>query len=139
VVHSCCCDGGSGGCASSPSKKAEVSKPPEALSRLQDALKSARDAAAKEPNNAERQYQLGNALFDLQRYDEARVAYEATIAISPQYGSAHCNLGLCLRFLGLLPQAIEEYRKAIAIDPKDVTTRYNLIAALERRAISRAS
>jgi len=119
------------GCATSLKKKPEVSKAPEAMTRLQGALKSARDAVAREPDNAERQYQLGNALFDLQRYDEARIAYEAATKLSPEYGSAHCNLGLCLRFLGLVPQAIEEYRKAIAIDSNDTTTRYNLIAALE--------
>jgi tetratricopeptide (TPR) repeat protein len=30
-----------------------------------------------------------------------------------------------------VPRAIEEYRKGLAIDPKDTTARYNLIAALE--------
>ena len=119
------------GCATSPKKKPDLPEPPESVARLQNALKHAHDAVAKEPNNAENHYRLGNALFDVESYEEARAAYEAAIKLAPEHESAYCNLGLCLRRLGLLPEAIAAYRKALSIDPNDATARYNLVLALE--------
>ena len=119
------------GCATSPKKKTDFPGPPESVARPQEALKQAHDAVQKDPNNAGNHYRLGNALFDVQRYDEARAAYEAAIKLSPEHESAHCNLGLCLRRLGFFPEAIAAYRKALAIDTDDAAARFDLVAALE--------
>jgi Flp pilus assembly protein TadD len=42
------------------------------------------EALTAEPNNAELHFKLGASLFALKRYDEARVALEKAIALSPQ-------------------------------------------------------
>ena len=60
------------GCATSKkATPAPAERPPEPIARIQDALKEAQDAAAKEPQNARNQYRLGNALFDAERFDGA--------------------------------------------------------------------
>lgn len=119
------------GCATSARKKQETPAPPESVARVQDALKEASEAVRANPNDARNQYCLGNALFDVERYDEARAAYEAAIKLAPDHESAHCNLGLCLKRLGLHKEAVAEYRKAVSLDPNDTTAQFNLVSALE--------
>jgi tetratricopeptide (TPR) repeat protein len=121
------------GCAThAPKDKAKKgTPPPEPIAKLTQALEQAQEAARQDPNNAELQYKLGNALFDLRRYDEARGAYENAVRLAPNHRSAHSNFALCLKRLGRLPEAIEQYRAALALDANDVTTLNNFIIALE--------
>jgi len=120
------------GCAThGPQGKAKRGTPPaEPIAKLTRALEEAQEAARQDPNHADFQYKLGNALFDLRRYDDARGAYENAIRLAPNHGSAHSNLALCLKRLGKLPEAIEQYRAALALDANDVTTLNNYIIAL---------
>ena len=120
------------GCATAPKEKAPAKKAPlpAEVAAQHEALDQARNAARAEPNNADLQYKLGNALFDTGLYDQAREAYESTVRLDPSHASAHANLGLCLKRLGRLREAIDAYRAALAIDPKDAVTLRNLAIAL---------
>lgn len=60
-------------------------------------------------------------------YDQAIVLYQRSIAIHPT-AEAHTFLGWTLHFQGKLPEAIEECKKAIEIDP-DFGNPYNDIGA----------
>ncbi|MCX5757264.1 MAG: tetratricopeptide repeat protein, partial [Candidatus Hydrogenedentes bacterium] len=75
------------GCASSRGKKPE-DVPPEKR------FEQARKAVAHHPNDPTPLYQMGNALFDLQRYEDAAAAYEGVLSLDPNHASAHVNLGL---------------------------------------------
>jgi len=120
------------GCATSAKKKKpELPAPPESIARVEDAVKEAKEAVRANPNDARNQYCLGNALFDAERYNEARAAYEAAIKLAPDHESAHCNLGLCLKRLGLQQEAVSEYRQALSLDPNDATAQFNLVSVLE--------
>ena len=46
------------------------------------------------PDYAEAYYNLGNALKELGRYEEAVSRYEQTLSIRPDYAEAHINLGV---------------------------------------------
>jgi len=115
------------GCASSREKKSPESIPPEKR------LEEARKAVAHHPNDPECLYRMGNALFDLQRYQDAVAAYEGALALAPNHASAHVNLGLTLKRLSRLPEAIAHYEAALAIDPNDLITLRDLAAAQEAK------
>lgn len=89
------------------------------------------DAVEAQPENAEAHYELGNALFDLGRINEARMAYAEAVRLNPEHSGALCNLGLCQRYLGDISGAIESYEQALAIDPDDLTTLRNMTIALQ--------
>ncbi len=74
---------------------------------------------------------LGNALKDLGRVEEARAAYEAALACDQAYPDAHNNLGLLLSEQGQLGEAIVCYDQAIALNPNYADAFSNKANALE--------
>ena len=88
------------------------------------------DRAEAEPEDPTLQYQLGNALFDLRRYPEARTAYANAVALDADFADAHTNLGLTYRLLSDLPNALNHYRMSLALQPNDITTLQNIIIVL---------
>jgi tetratricopeptide (TPR) repeat protein len=78
---------------------------------------------------------LGNRLFDLERYEEAEAAYRKAIELDPNYASPHNGLGSLLRRLKRYEEAEAAYRKAIELDPNYAMARNNqgsLLSDLER-------
>jgi Flp pilus assembly protein TadD len=75
---------------------------------------------------------LGGALFNLRRTDEAVAEDRKAVELAPDYGGAHYNLGVVLQNKGLVDEAIAEYRKAIALmpNPDYPEAHYNLGIAL---------
>ncbi|MEG3961743.1 tetratricopeptide repeat protein, partial [Microcoleus sp. S36b_A2] len=65
---------------------------------------------------AEAHRNLGLALQQQGRLDEAIAAYRPAIQINPNDAEAHRNLGLALQQQGRLDEAIAAYRQAIKID-----------------------
>jgi tetratricopeptide (TPR) repeat protein len=43
--------------------------------------------------------------------------YKQAVVIAPRYSQAYYQMGNCLALLGLYPEAIEKYQRAIHIDP----------------------
>ncbi len=83
---------------------------------------------------AEIDYDRGNALYRLQRFEEARDAYRKALAgpegLRPR--DAY-NLGNTLAHLGATDEAIDAFRKALAADPGNENARYNLEVMLRRK------
>lgn len=93
-----------------------------------DRLTAARTAAEQKPNDPDAQYALGNALFDLNIYNEAAAAYQRCLQLDEKYAKAYTNLGLALRRMGQPQVAVGLYEKALALTPDDVETWKNLWA-----------
>ncbi len=68
-------------------------------------------------------WRQGYALHQLQRYEDATLFYRLSIGIHPT-ARAHTFLGWSLSYLGRLPEAIAECKKAISLDP-DYGNPYN--------------
>jgi tetratricopeptide (TPR) repeat protein len=83
-------------------------------------------AIALDPKLTPAHNNLGNALADKGRLDEAMAEYRQVIALDPKEAKAHFNLGNALRAKGRWDEAIAEYRQAIALDPKDAKCHSNL-------------
>jgi tetratricopeptide (TPR) repeat protein len=69
---------------------------------------------ALRPDLADVHCNLGAALADLGRPDDAEAAYRRAIALKPDFAGAHNNLGNLLKHLGRLDEAEGAYRDAIA-------------------------
>jgi len=59
----------------------------------------------------------GNALKDLQRFEEALADYDRAIAASPDFTEAHYNRGVALLELKKPDEALASYDRAIALKP----------------------
>jgi tetratricopeptide (TPR) repeat protein len=69
---------------------------------------------------------LGRALMDLGRVDEAMVHYEEALRIAPDYWTARINYGNALVSAGRWDEAKAEFEKAAEIDPTSAPAFTNL-------------
>lgn len=60
---------------------------------------------------------LGAALGDLGRLDEALASYQRAVVLKPDYVMAICNLGNTQRKLGRTGEAAASYQRALVLDP----------------------
>jgi tetratricopeptide (TPR) repeat protein len=73
---------------------------------------------------------VGVALQEQQRYDEAIAHYRKAIELRAEYPPAYNNLGTALRAAGRAGEAIEIYDRAIHLQPDFPDAHYNLANAL---------
>jgi predicted O-linked N-acetylglucosamine transferase (SPINDLY family) len=69
------------------------------------------------PNSSQAYFNLGNALQELKRLDEALMNYDKAIALKPDYADAFNNRANTLLSLNRLDEALMSYDKAIAFKP----------------------
>jgi Flp pilus assembly protein TadD len=91
------------------------------------------DSVAKSLKRARPHYNLGVALQDSGRLDEAISHYSATLRIKPGYVQAHNNLGNAMLDQGHAEDAIVHYREAFRLNPDYAEARYNLGGVLLRQ------
>ena len=82
---------------------------------------------------------LGTALQERQRLDEAIRHHQRAIALVPDYAPAYNNLGTALRASGRVDEAIASYRKAIELQPDFAGAEFNLANALLAKGDTGAS
>jgi tetratricopeptide (TPR) repeat protein/serine/threonine protein kinase len=85
-----------------------------------------RVALAIRPTSTAAYNNLGLALKDQGKRDEAITAYHKAIKLDPQHVEAYSNLGLALHDQGKLDKAMAACRKAIKLDPQHVEAYINL-------------
>lgn len=73
---------------------------------------------------------LGTALYEAGRLDEAVIRYEQAVALQPDYVPAYNNLGVTLRAQGKVDAAIAAYERGLAVDAGYADLHYNLANAL---------
>lgn len=84
---------------------------------FQQALEDANRSVELDPRDVTALHQRANVLFALKRYDEARIAYQQTLAVNPGEGAAWNNLGVTLDELGRPDEALDAFNHALACDP----------------------
>jgi tetratricopeptide (TPR) repeat protein len=75
---------------------------------------------------------LGNALANRGRIDEAMAQYRKVLEIKPDHAEAHYNLGNALAKGGRFDEAMAQYRKALEIKPDHAEAHNNLGTAFVR-------
>ncbi len=73
---------------------------------------------------------LGRLLKESGELAEAAIAFEACVAIAPDFALGFFNLGTTLRALNRLPEAIAQYQRAIQLQPDYADAHQNLGVAL---------
>jgi protein O-mannosyl-transferase len=75
-------------------------------------------------------YNLGNALMEKGRPDDAIGHYKEALRINPYFVKAYDNFGIALASKGRLDEAIATFNKALAINPYDADVHNNVGNAL---------
>jgi tetratricopeptide (TPR) repeat protein len=79
---------------------------------------------------------LGTALLQTGRADEAAIHFQKALEIQPRYAEARNNLGNVFFQKGRMDEAVADYQKALQINPKLALGRYNLgVAFLQNRRV----
>jgi hypothetical protein len=68
---------------------------------------------------------IGNALRDLRRFDEAAAAHRRAIDGEPTSSKYHANLGVALRDAGAIRDALDAYERAVELDPDNALARFD--------------
>lgn len=96
-----------------------------------DALPVLQRAAELIPGDAEAQNNLGVALVDCGKPQEAEASFRRALEINPDYAGAHNSLGAILKVTGHLDDAVSSLRRALQIDPAFAQAHCNLGTALQ--------
>jgi tetratricopeptide (TPR) repeat protein len=75
-------------------------------------------------------FNLGNALDDVHRPEDAVEQYRQAIAINPDYLEAHYNLGNVLAHLGHADEARQQYQKVLQLKPEWAPRVHNALGVL---------
>jgi len=94
--------------------------------QTQDEQKMLKEAAAKDPKNAEVRIRLGNLLMDNGRFQEAIDAYQEALKLDPNNVDVRVDLGTCYRNAGKPDIALKEYRKAVDLNPNHLNAHKNM-------------
>jgi tetratricopeptide (TPR) repeat protein len=92
--------------------------------------------ALERKDNAKGQYNLGNAIYQQKRYQEALTRYQnaAKKSTSPtEKAAALHNLGNTYYQLNELKKSVEAYKEALRLNPNDKETKFNLALAQQRK------
>lgn len=98
-----------------------------------EAEKNYRMALSEMPSNTKGAYNLGNAYYNAELYDEAlaRLLEAARKGTKLEKHRAYHNIGNVLMQYKQCKKAVEAYKNALRNDPKDEESRYNLAIAQE--------
>jgi Flp pilus assembly protein TadD len=101
-----------------------------------DAVAMWTDVVIKRPKSDRARYNLGTALLNQDRPDEAATAYRQALQLNPRNGHAHYNLGKILSSKGETDRAFEHYVKALEANPNLAEAHNDLANILVRRGRS---
>jgi Ca-activated chloride channel family protein len=97
-------------------------------SELEQALKYYRDAEIEKPESPELSYNLGNVMYQQEKYQDALDKYYKALG-SDEVGHqawSWYNLGNTFYRSGKYPEAIQAYEKCLDLTPDDEDAKYNL-------------
>jgi tetratricopeptide (TPR) repeat protein len=108
----------------------EAGRVDEAVRQFDAAVR--RDARLK-PNYAEAMYELGVAMQQAGKLEEAVDAYNRAVQLDLKYADLHFNLARAYAAQGKSDAAIIEYRRALDITPEDAEVHSSLASILASR------
>ncbi|MFC2102937.1 tetratricopeptide repeat protein [Bacteroidota bacterium] len=86
------------------------------------------------PGSFEAKFNLGDALFKQERYDEAINSYQSAMPVARndlEKARVHYNIGNSLLKSQKVKESIEEYKQSLKLNSNDQEAKYNLSYALE--------
>lgn len=99
-----------------------------------DAEVNFKKGVEKSPESFEAKFNLGDAYFKQERFDDAIKSYNSAMAFAKddmEKARVHYNIGNSLLKAQEIKESIEEYKKSLKLNPGDQEAKYNLSYALE--------
>lgn len=99
-----------------------------------DAEVNFKKGVEKAPESFEAKFNLGDAFFKQERFDDAINSYNSSMAFAKddlEKARVHYNIGNSLLKAQKIEESIEEYKKSLKLNPDDQEAKYNLSYALE--------
>ncbi len=96
-----------------------------------EAVVSLEQALAVDPKHAKAHNNMALASIDIGELELAEAHYRESLAIEPQ-PAIYNDLGFVLERQGMADEAVENYRKALELDPESASAHFNLGASLTR-------
>jgi len=100
---------------------------------LPQAVESYREVLSLAPEWIDAHINLGVALYQLGRVEEARDQFAAAVQLDPLSGISRYNLGCVLEEQGHIDEAIDHLRRAARAMPGHADVHFNLALAYEKR------
>ncbi|GEM_PF-664829 len=94
--------------------------------RVMEQINQYKERLEANPKDREALIALGNANFDIQRFDKAKELYLRVLEIEPKNVLVRTDLASCYRNMGDVEQALKELNQVLSIDPKHENALYNL-------------
>lgn len=91
-----------------------------------DAVALWQDCVRKSPSKARPYNNLGSALSESNRLQEAATNFQKAIDLRPGYGDAHYNLGYAWIRLGRMQDGVQQLQEAVRLEPKNYMAYNNL-------------
>jgi tetratricopeptide (TPR) repeat protein len=98
-----------------------------------DAVALLSAAQARFPQDFWLNRELGWALYQVHRSDEALSYYRAALALRPKTSAVHNGIGAVLHDMGRMDEAIGHLQEALRLDPENVTALTNLAHSLNAK------
>jgi tetratricopeptide (TPR) repeat protein len=101
--------------------------------KYSDAEVNFKKGTETDPENFEAQFNLGDAYYKQQRYDEAIKSFQSALAnakTEEQKAKIYHNVGNSLLKSQKLKESIGAYKESLKLNPNDQETKYNLSYAL---------
>ena len=102
------------------------------LNRTEEAIQSYKKTVKLKPTLVDAHYNLAVAYQNLREFGLASRSYQQAVELEPGFYEAMANLGVVLQEQGLLTEAVDAYRRALAIH-SDAQTWFNLGTALKNQ------
>jgi len=99
-----------------------------------DAEVNFKKGVEKSPESFEAKFNLGDAYFKQERFDDAIKSYNSSMVFAKndlEKARVHYNIGNSLLKAQKIEESIEEYKKSLKLNPADQEAKYNLSYALE--------
>ena len=103
-------------------------KKDNALEAYERALKFYRDAEIEKPESPELSYNIGNVMYQQEKYQDALEKYYKTLSADEpaNQAAAYYNMGNALYRSGKYAEAIQAYQKCLDVTPDDEDAKYNI-------------
>jgi tetratricopeptide (TPR) repeat protein len=103
------------------------------LKRYDEAIETFKALEKVNPSSLMSPYYLGKINMERQRYPEALAEFRRAIAIRDDFEPAYTSMGMVYELMNRPGDAIESYKKALAVNPRDL----EVMARLAQLYISR--
>lgn len=89
-------------------------------------LQHLQEEAEKDPQNRQARVELGNAYYDMGRFDAATRWYEEALALDDRDVNVTTDLGTAHLYMGNTEKALELYQKSLSVEPTHPQTLQNI-------------